>query len=972
MSTKSAFSTLKIILIFDLLIVAIAAPSYFYVDSLVPKEASFELSNLVINPEWVQFGEPVQVSVKVSNVGEKSGDFEVILMVDNETTTTETVRLSGQNETTLVFSLTEVDIGDHTVNIENLTGTIKVTSDTPTRPATLQITNLGVSRTEAGVGDMIIVSATASNIGDETGEFTIDLSINDQIIETKTIQLESKQSELLQYQVVENNEGTYQIKLGNLTTQFKITAEAEPPKPAEFKLTDLLVDPTSVIGGESVTVSVKVTNVGEETGNHIVNLNIDATPKDQQEISLTGGATKVVTFTITETTSGTHTIEVDNLSSSFDVENLSPPSKDIEIKKATVKPYEVWEGDTVTLTIIATNLVNEPGTLQVRVLHNDEVKATKGFELAAGAKEAQLELTFIAGAVGKYPLKIVNIGNEENTKTGYFTVVETGMHTLTVSSYPVLGIPFVQDGVEHKTSYAQLLPVGEYHFEVEPTFDSGKYLFVGWQDDNSTSLTRTVTLDERKTITVDFSGGICCPSVYTWNGTDYYYIAEISNPGWLGYIGYITDKGEIVFVGGNPWDGVKLNPHELAIREIGSDSYYDITLTQKWDEIFYLDAAYLLVVDYPKDVDVYSTIVRYMNPNYTDEIFTIANPIAPISAVNEKGEDVLPYLSEMDGIFTPGINGLDSERWQDFTWNQLTLDLGDLSNAEQIKLLIKGMVDWGPADIYYDRIDKFQAAASEGLMPNGTEITPPPFIEVLDVNGNWVRVPEERQMPIPADYVARPFVVDLTGIFLTDNYKIRLNNFWNVTFDYIGVDISPQENLKIQRLDAIAELRKVFETPSEASGDFTRYGDVTELIKECDDKFVIGMQGDEVTLLFPIGGLDPIEEGIERAFFLFGACWFKDTPNNWGYGFDFTVEPIPFRNMTGFPYTEPESYPYDAEHNTYLQEYNSRTIIDPRSLEPQPASLTTWVGAVFLVMVIVDTTVIYFRKRNKKLTSHPH
>ena len=166
MLSKSALTTLKVILVIDLIIVAIAAPSYFYVDSLIPKSAIFEVTDLVIDQPWVQVGEPVQISVNVTNVGEKSGDYMVALVVDNETTATETVRLSGQNETILVFSLTEVDIGDHTVNIENLNGTIKVTSDTPTRPATLQITNLGVSRTEAGVGDLITISATASNIGD--------------------------------------------------------------------------------------------------------------------------------------------------------------------------------------------------------------------------------------------------------------------------------------------------------------------------------------------------------------------------------------------------------------------------------------------------------------------------------------------------------------------------------------------------------------------------------------------------------------------------------------------------------------------------------------------------------------------------------------------------------------------------------------------------------------------------------------
>ena len=167
------------------------------------------------------------------------------------------------------------------------------------------------------------------------------------------------------------------------------------------------------------------------------------------------------------------------------------------------------------------------------------------------------------------------------------------------------------------------MPEDQYTFEVEPTYDSGKYIFIGWEDD-STSLTRTVTLTERMTITTDFSGGISCPSVYSWNGTDYYYNAEISNPGWLGYIGHITEDGTIIFVGGNPWDGVKLDSDQLAIREIGNRSYYDVTLTQKWDEIFYLDAAYLMVVDHPTDVDVYSTIVRYINPSFTDTIYTVS------------------------------------------------------------------------------------------------------------------------------------------------------------------------------------------------------------------------------------------------------------------------------------------------------------------------------------------------------------
>jgi hypothetical protein len=147
-----------------------------------------------------------------------------------------------------------------------------------------------------------------------------------------------------------------------------------------------------------------------------------------------------------------------------------------------------------------------------------------------------------------------------------------------------------------------------------------------------------------------------------------------------------------------------------------------------------------------------------------------------------------------------------------------------------------------------------------------------------------------------------------------------------VTFDYIGIDTTPQETIKVQRINADATFHQVFASPSSASGDFTRYGDVTQLVLDEDDMFVVGMQGDQVSLKFPTAGLAPLEDGVERDFFLFVACWFKDPPGDWGYGFDFTVDPLPFRNMSGFPYPSTENYLSDEDHSNYLREYNTRTL----------------------------------------------
>jgi hypothetical protein len=201
-------------------------------------------------------------------------------------------------------------------------------------------------------------------------------------------------------------------------------------------------------------------------------------------------------------------------------------------------------------------------------------------------------------------------------------------------------------------------------------------------------------------------------------------------------------------------------------------------------------------------------------------------------------------------------------------------------------------------------------------------------MEVKAANGSWIRISQDRQMPNPSDFNSRTFVVDLTGLFPEgiSDYQIRINNFFNVTFDYIGIDVTTQENITVQKISPIATLSQGWDTQSTSSGAFTRYGDVTALVQNADDMYVIGRQGDQVSLEFPIDNLTAPAQGMERDYFFFVACWFKDPPENWGYGFSYTVDPLPFMNMSGFPYTTGESYPSNAAHLAYLAEYNTRVI----------------------------------------------
>ena len=699
-------------------------------------------------------------------------------------------------------------------------------------------------------------------------------------------------------------------------------------KGAEFTLTDLVIDPPEAYVGEAVQISVNVTNIGDLEGNFTVDFAFNDVIKSSVNITLAGNFTsEIVTHTAIEMEEGNYSVKVGdkiNALLGYFILNPAPPeSSKILLSSILSTPYEIWPTETTIVSVIAENRGTETDRISIRVMVDDLLVNSTILTMDAGASQT-LQFVLNSTIEGKHVVKI-------NTLSGSFVVIKEGYHTLTLnrSGGGSKSLPITLNGEVHPTPYIAILPVGEYSVSVPNPFDVGTgVLEFSYWSDGVRSPSRTFTLDSRLILVVTYtliSGYASCPSLYTWNGDGYTYVTDVSNSGWLGYIGNINADGTIVFKDGNPYDYVKLDKNFLATK----NGNFEMVLAQQWDELYYLDSAQLLVVDHPIGTNAYMSMTSYLSDGSTGNVYTVTNGnlLQPVAAFNEKSQSVLAQLLMKDGLFTPGINGYDSV-WNNITLNQLTLDLGNLAGAPEIKLVITGMVDWGLADPYYEWIDSFKEAASKGLVSNGTEIMPAPYLEVKVANGSWIRV--QKDIPLPADYRARTYTVDLTGIFPEDviDYQIRFNNFWNVTYDYIGIDTTPQAEVTVKTLNPTsATFEQLWTTLSTSSGAFTRYGDVTPLLLEADDMYVIGRQGDQVVMQFSISDLEASAEGMERDYFFLVACWFKDPPGAWGYGFDFTVDPLPFIAMSGFPYTNAESYPYDAAHSTYLQQYNTRVIL---------------------------------------------
>jgi hypothetical protein len=111
---------------------------------------------------------------------------------------------------------------------------------------------------------------------------------------------------------------------------------------------------------------------------------------------------------------------------------------------------------------------------------------------------------------------------------------------------------------------------------------------------------------------------------------------------------------------------------------------------------------------------------------------------------------------------------------------------------------------------------------------------------------------------------------------------------------------------------------------SRLSGNLTRTGDVTELLRKRDDCFVIFGPGDDVSVRFDAGKLPTLPPGWKRSFVL----------RTWGYCKDCgpftatgdTIEPLPFHAMSTYPYSSSEHYPNDQMHEQYQHRYNTRRV----------------------------------------------
>jgi Flp pilus assembly protein TadD len=420
--------------------------------------------------------------------------------------------------------------------------------------------------------------------------------------------------------------------------------------------------------------------------------------------------------------------------------------------------------------------------------------------------------------------------------------------------------------------------------------------------------------------------GSSCPIVFVWNGNKFEFLADMIGSGIIGH-----------------WTGPNLrntpNPQEY-FKVTGSlvqpqDGLIHFRMLEPMEELDYLDHVRLIAIDHPSDVEVYPNEHFSSEPPFPKyKVIASTGAHVPAGAWDDQNRNILPLLKERDRKYVTNFGEAPYAGFAAMHW--IELDLGDWDSSRPLRLLMDGFTDYFSASSMY-------AAWQAGITPV------PPFVEAQDDSGKWQMVIAD--MGFPAG-LARTMVADLTGKLAPGTRFIRISTNLKIYWDRIRVDNSPEDlkftqtevplakaNLAFRGYPRVVEgnpkndLTYVYEDISATGpysrqiGNYTRYGDVSELVRKSDEKYVIYGSGDEVAVDFDSTHLPDIPNGWIRDYFLYADGFAKDMDFYAAHGD--TVAPLPFHTPVPYPYPIGVAYPEDKAHIQYMLEYNTRGVAGP-------------------------------------------
>jgi len=420
-----------------------------------------------------------------------------------------------------------------------------------------------------------------------------------------------------------------------------------------------------------------------------------------------------------------------------------------------------------------------------------------------------------------------------------------------------------------------------------------------------------------------------CPFLYTWNGETYEFVSDVLG---ITPLGLPMAPGELV-----PPDhdeSVLVTGEQLVPKQ----GFLELQFTEELREVTYLDRARLDVVDHPIGTEIFPDERFTFPPFPAPHTHTVEAPLAPLRATDGDGRDWTRELAAVDDVHAAPFEPAPSQYLGLATPHVLELgfDPERVRSATKLRLVLTGWFYWTDASVNV-------AVAGD---PSWSFV--PPILSVPDGEGGW------RETGPPLGFPAgktKTMVIDVTDLLVREDPRLRLFSTLRLYWDSIRLAVCGDDaELRVTSLEPVsAKLwRRGFSAPladederdphqparfvwdelaerprwNPHPGLYTKLGEVVPLVGAIDDRFVVMGTGEALTVRFDARELPPVPAGFRRDYLVFLDGWAKDRDPNTVEAL--YVEPLPFHDMSGYPYGEDEHFPDTPAHRAWRREWQTR------------------------------------------------
>jgi cytochrome c-type biogenesis protein CcmH/NrfG len=427
-----------------------------------------------------------------------------------------------------------------------------------------------------------------------------------------------------------------------------------------------------------------------------------------------------------------------------------------------------------------------------------------------------------------------------------------------------------------------------------------------------------------------------CPWLFTSDGEEVHFITDIL---WRSPLGLRINALETAGVE-QTLDRVRIPSDKIN----SVDGVYDVRITAELWETHFFDYVSLVSVDHPVGTEIFiDERFAFPAPDLSTQLMTVPEPVARVT--NDQGHDLTAKVSQVDGQY---IRPFTKTAYQGLTEeHSIVIELNDSAEENPAEwLLLSGWLR--PTD------SSINLALSQG------SIAPPQglHVQVREGNSEWRTLHENYGFPAGK---LKTILIDLEDAFHGNaGRQVKLTTtteiYWDGIFQAGKLDNALIMETDLEPLKADLRYRGFSEwyRPDENSpklanygfiagtnqrwrdleGFHTRFGDVSKLLAEIDDRYVIMNAGDELVLNFR--AIDGPPEGYQRSYVFVSDGWEKD--GDYNTEASATVLPLPYHGQQEYVFTGEETlfndpvfrrFPEDwiNYHTRYITPHNFRNTL---------------------------------------------